>query len=199
MGISDRLLGYLESPRNLIGCAAGTGGLALYFAGAAGPWWPAVVAGLYGAGALLAPRRWPWDRPNGAPDGTPGVETAGPAGLPATTAAGPVAGQVAGAGPEPKAAKPAKPKALPAELRAELAVLRERAAAIGLPSSVDAEGLFAALARAEAGQARQILARELPLALDGYVRARSWETLVPGGVDPTAALKAELERLAGLL
>ncbi|MGW4650011.1 hypothetical protein [Kitasatospora sp. NPDC004289] len=187
MGISDRLLGYLESPRNLIGCAAGTGGLALYFAGAAGPWWPAVVAGLYGAGALLAPRRWPWDRQEGG--GAPEVEAApGPAG----GAVGPT--------PVPRPVpKPPRPKALPSELRAELAVLRERAAAVGLPSSVDAEGLFAALARAEAGPARQLLLRELPLALDGYVRARSWETLVPGGVDPTAALKAELERLAGLL
>ncbi|MFJ8042718.1 hypothetical protein ACIRBX_19730 [Kitasatospora sp. NPDC096147] len=177
MGISDRLWGYLESPRNVIGCVAGTGGLALYFAGAAGPWWPAVIAGLYGAGALLGPNRWPWERPEG-PDpigaGRPGEPVLPPA-------------------PPPPRRK------LPAALRAELAELRERSAAIGLPSSVDAEGLFAALERAEEGQARAVLDRELPLALDGYVRARSWETLVPGEVDPAAALKAELERLGSLL
>ncbi|WP_053846619.1 hypothetical protein [Streptomyces sp. NRRL B-24085] len=46
---------YLESRKNLAGSACGLAGLALTFTGAAGPYWPVVVAGLYGAGALIAP------------------------------------------------------------------------------------------------------------------------------------------------
>jgi hypothetical protein len=46
---------YLGSTRNLIGCAGGLLGLGLHFAGVAGSYWLAVVAGLYGVGALLAP------------------------------------------------------------------------------------------------------------------------------------------------
>lgn len=46
---------YLESRKNIAGSACGLAGLALTFAGAAGPYWPVVVAGLYGAGALIAP------------------------------------------------------------------------------------------------------------------------------------------------
>lgn len=49
------LLGFLESKKNLAGCACGVAGLGLTFAGVAGAWWPVVVAGLYGAGALIAP------------------------------------------------------------------------------------------------------------------------------------------------
>ncbi|MEU9900066.1 hypothetical protein ACIBCS_34420 [Streptomyces phaeochromogenes] len=56
---SNKLLGYLESRKNLSGSACGIVGLALTFAGAAGPYWPVVVAGLYGAGALLAPPERP--------------------------------------------------------------------------------------------------------------------------------------------
>jgi hypothetical protein len=53
------VIGYLESGRNLTGSAAALGGLALTFAGFAGTYWPVVVGGLYGAGALLAPPRRP--------------------------------------------------------------------------------------------------------------------------------------------
>ncbi|MFF3657379.1 hypothetical protein [Streptomyces olivochromogenes] len=50
---------YLESRKNLTGSACGLVGLALTFAGVAGPYWPVVVAGLYGAGALIAPPERP--------------------------------------------------------------------------------------------------------------------------------------------
>ena len=56
---TNRLLGYLESRKNLAGSACGIVGLALTFAGVAGPYWPVVVAGLYGAGALIAPPERP--------------------------------------------------------------------------------------------------------------------------------------------
>ncbi|MDX2542330.1 hypothetical protein ACOT81_30745 [Streptomyces sp. WI04-05B] len=49
------LLGFLESRKNIAGSACGLVGLGLTFTGLAGPYWPVVVAGLYGAGALIAP------------------------------------------------------------------------------------------------------------------------------------------------
>nr|WP_203687098.1 hypothetical protein [Streptomyces sp. SID14515] len=57
--VAARVTGYLESARNLTGSAAALGGLALTFAGFAGAYWPVVVGGLYGAGALIAPPRRP--------------------------------------------------------------------------------------------------------------------------------------------
>ncbi len=48
-------LRFLESRKNIAGSACGLVGLGLTFAGVAGPYWPVVVAGLYGAGALIAP------------------------------------------------------------------------------------------------------------------------------------------------
>ncbi|MDQ1026488.1 hypothetical protein QF035_004070 [Streptomyces umbrinus] len=56
---TNKFLGYLESRKNLTGSACGIVGLALTFAGVAGPYWPVVVVGLYGAGALVAPPERP--------------------------------------------------------------------------------------------------------------------------------------------
>ncbi|MGW3092558.1 hypothetical protein ACWDCC_03830 [Streptomyces sp. NPDC001102] len=55
MAISE----YLESRKNIAGSVCGLTGLALTFTGLAGPYWPVVVAGLYGAGALIAPPERP--------------------------------------------------------------------------------------------------------------------------------------------
>ncbi|MER5224807.1 hypothetical protein [Streptomyces flaveus] len=52
-------MAYLESRKNLAGSALGIAGLGLTFTGLAGAYWPVVVAGLYGAGALLAPPERP--------------------------------------------------------------------------------------------------------------------------------------------
>ncbi|GAA0655946.1 hypothetical protein GCM10010193_02980 [Kitasatospora atroaurantiaca] len=139
---TSRALEYLESPRNLVGCAAGAVGLGLHFAGLAGPWWPGVVAGLYGAGALLVPGR-------------------------------------------------RQPEAQP------LRELAERAELVGVPGSVGLDGLLAALAGAPGVE--RIVGWELPVALDGYVRARVWEGLEPGGVDAAAVLRAEVDRLTGVV
>ncbi|MGW7411208.1 hypothetical protein [Streptomyces sp. NPDC054863] len=54
-GTGRGVLRFAESRKNLAGCAGGLAGLALTFTGAAGAYWPLVVAGLYGAGALIAP------------------------------------------------------------------------------------------------------------------------------------------------
>ncbi|MGD1219490.1 MULTISPECIES: hypothetical protein [Streptomyces] len=56
---TSRLVRHLESRKNLAGSACGLLGLALTFTGLAGPYWPFVVAGLYGAGALIAPPERP--------------------------------------------------------------------------------------------------------------------------------------------
>ncbi|MGW2820644.1 hypothetical protein ACWC24_06505 [Streptomyces sp. NPDC001443] len=56
---TSKFLGYLESRKNITGAACGIAGLALTFTGVAGPYWPVVVAGLYGAGALIAPPERP--------------------------------------------------------------------------------------------------------------------------------------------
>ncbi|WP_030867259.1 hypothetical protein [Streptomyces sp. NRRL F-2747] len=54
-----RALRYLESGKNLAGSACGVVGLGLTVTGVAGTYWPVVVAGLYGAGALIAPPERP--------------------------------------------------------------------------------------------------------------------------------------------
>ncbi|MFP3988275.1 hypothetical protein U9R90_12345 [Streptomyces sp. E11-3] len=56
---AHRVLACLESRKNLTGSACGLVGLALTFTGIAGAYWPIVVAGLYGAGALIAPPERP--------------------------------------------------------------------------------------------------------------------------------------------
>jgi hypothetical protein len=50
---------YLESRKNIAGSVCGLAGLGLTFTGVAGPYWPVVVVGLYGAGALIAPPERP--------------------------------------------------------------------------------------------------------------------------------------------
>ncbi len=49
----------MESRKNITGSACGLVGLVLTFTGVAGPYRPVVVAGLYGAGALIAPPERP--------------------------------------------------------------------------------------------------------------------------------------------
>lgn len=52
-------LAYLESAKNLAGCSGGLFGLGLTLTEIAGDYWPLVVAGLYGVGALIAPPERP--------------------------------------------------------------------------------------------------------------------------------------------
>ncbi|MEV8536648.1 hypothetical protein [Streptomyces sp. NPDC051211] len=54
-GLAARALRYLESKKNLAGSACGVVGVGLALTGLAGASWPFVIAGLYGAGALIAP------------------------------------------------------------------------------------------------------------------------------------------------
>ncbi|MDP9845859.1 hypothetical protein [Streptosporangium lutulentum] len=52
---ADRVLRYLGSTRNIVGCVLALVGFGAHFLGLAGTFWPVVVVGLYGVGALLAP------------------------------------------------------------------------------------------------------------------------------------------------
>jgi hypothetical protein len=53
--VVERLRRYLVSRKHLAGTAAALVGVALALGGVAGPLWPIVVVGLYGAGAFAAP------------------------------------------------------------------------------------------------------------------------------------------------
>jgi hypothetical protein len=53
---SQRLMLFLYSPSNIVGCLLAMGGLGLYFTGIIHAYWWAIVAGLYGAGVLGWPR-----------------------------------------------------------------------------------------------------------------------------------------------
>ena len=53
---SQRLMVFFYSANNIAGCMLALGGLGLFFAGVVHAYWWAIVAGLYGAGALGWPR-----------------------------------------------------------------------------------------------------------------------------------------------
>jgi hypothetical protein len=53
--LGARVARYLGSTKNLTGCALALVGVGITLAGRAGSYWPLVVAGLYGVGALAAP------------------------------------------------------------------------------------------------------------------------------------------------
>ncbi|MFJ2777906.1 hypothetical protein [Kitasatospora sp. NPDC087315] len=170
-----RVLGYLESTRNLVGCAAGAGGLGLHFAGLGGSWWPGVVVALYGAGALLTPggrRAEGLDAGRGA--GRGGVE------------------ESAGPGPLERVVPPSSVPALAAEVDALAEVLR----GVPLPDSAKLPELLEQLRAAAPGpEAERIVRYRLPVAVDGYLRARTWQRWTPGAPDPGAELDREIERM----
>ncbi|MFC9326868.1 hypothetical protein [Kitasatospora sp. NPDC057015] len=254
MATSNRLLAYLESARNLAGCAGGAVGLVLHFTGVAGPWWPGVVAGLYGVGALLAPGPGPRGGSGGELSGgeLSAGAGAGRAGGPGS-ASGPAAGSVlspeleaelaaalggdpvagtggSGAGPASGAGsgsgtgsgagggRGARPVAGPdagrgsgrpdaTALRTGIAELEAYLADADLPWSAGVDELLAELAR-RAGSVREEAAlraaeravgEQLPLAVDGYLRARAWERWAAGAVDPAVTLGREVARIRAAL
>ncbi|MCX5213562.1 hypothetical protein OG689_30560 [Kitasatospora sp. NBC_00240] len=228
MATSNRVLAYLESARNLAGCAGGALGLVLHFTGVAGPWWPGAVAGLYGLGALLAPGRRPRaGASGGAAGGAAGGSVAGRVAAPGSVLSPEVAAEPAavlgeapvlagpgtGGGPvvvTPVApVVPAAPAAAPGTaLRATLTELEAYLADADLPWSAGVGELLAELGRrARTGRAaaslraaERVAAEELPLAVDGYLRARAWERWGPaGGVDPALALGRAVARLTAAL
>jgi hypothetical protein len=158
---------YLESRKNLAGSACGLVGLGLTFAGVAGPYWPVVVAGLYGAGALIAPPERP-----ALPD------------LP-------------------------DPSAQLDEVRSDFGKVRAYLADIDL--SVTAAARLRELtelltALLDEGWSKELLThdpegvhslsrivrRDLPEAVDSFVRTRWWTRMTPGTESPELHLEQQL-------
>ncbi|WP_395296607.1 hypothetical protein ACF9IK_26540 [Kitasatospora hibisci] len=202
-----RAWGYLESTRNLVGCAAGVGGLGLHFAGLGGALWPGIVAALYGAGVLL----WPSGKgadpaggglpAGGGPDAAGGTDAAGASGSPSASGfpARP-GGRETPAGrrttpPPASTGRPAWP---------ELEELATYLGGVPFPSSARLDGLLDGLLTRlrEAGPgpaAELIVARRLPVAVDGYLRARTWDRWTAAGAAPEAGLALEVELMAASL
>ncbi|MFI8229496.1 hypothetical protein ACIGDI_11735 [Streptomyces sp. NPDC085900] len=166
MAISE----YLESRKNIAGSVCGLAGLALTFSGLAGPYWPVVVAGLYGAGALIAPPERP---------------------------------------PLPDFPSPS---AQLEELRADFGKLGAYLAEVDLPPAAagrvtELTDLLTALL--DPGRASELLAqdpegvhtlsrtvrRDIPEAVDSYVRTRWWTRMTPGSEPPERHLERQLTLL----
>ncbi|MEJ8670897.1 hypothetical protein WKI71_28335 [Streptomyces sp. MS1.AVA.1] len=167
---TSKALSYLESRKNIAGSACGLAGVVLTLTGVAGPCWPVVVAGLYGAGALIAPPERP-----ALPDF-----------------------------PDPLAQLD--------EVRGDFEKLRGYLADIELSVTAAArlreltELLTALLDRGWVAELlthdpegvhvlSRIVRRDLPEAVDSFVRTRWWTRMTPGTESP----ELHLERQLGLL
>ncbi|WEH20220.1 hypothetical protein [Streptomyces sp. VNUA24] len=161
---------YVESRKNLTGSALGVAGLGLTFAGVAGAYWPVVVVGLYGAGALLAPPERP-PLPD-FPDASAQLDAL-------RGDFGTLREYLAGI-------------ELPPAASGRLTELTELLTALLDPGWVaeilarDPEGVHA-LSRA--------VRQDVPEAVDTFVRTRWWTRLTPGADPP----ERHLERQLGLL
>ncbi|MFE9613640.1 hypothetical protein [Streptomyces sp. NPDC006012] len=178
---TSRFVRYLESGKNIAGGAGGLAGLVLTFTGVAGPYWPVVVAGLYGAGALIAPPERP--AVPDFPDPTAQLDEL--------------------RGDYEKLRGYLADIELPPAAAGRLTELTELLTALLDPGWVtevlaqDPEGLHA-LARA--------VRQDIPEAVDTFVRTRWWTRLTPGTEPPERHLERQLtllheeaERLASAL
>ncbi|MER0245323.1 hypothetical protein AAHZ94_25740 [Streptomyces sp. HSW2009] len=180
MATSDRGAGravvrYLESRKNLAGCGLGLLGLGLYAVGVAGAYWPVVIAGLYGAGALLAPP----ERPHSPQFPAPGEQVDA-----LRTDLATLRTYLAGVRDRDR---------LPDETDRELADLLDLLTALLDPERGGAEAL------ASDGEAlhrlTRIIRQDTPDSVDAYLRTRWWSRLAPGSPSPDE----ELRRQVGLL
>ncbi|MEU0947118.1 hypothetical protein ABZ379_30945 [Streptomyces canus] len=158
---------YLESRKNIAGSACGLAGLVLTFTGVAGPYWPVVVAGLYGAGALVAPPERP--APPDLPDPSAQLE------------------QVRADFEEVRAYLSDIDLSVTAaarlrELTGLLSALLDRGWSTELLAH-DPESVHA-LSR--------IVRRDLPEAVDSFARTRWWTRMTPGTESPELHLEQQL-------
>ena len=165
-----RALGYLESRKNITGSACGLVGLVLTFTGVAGPYWPVVVVGLYGAGALIAPPERP-ALPD-FPDPSAQLDEV-------RKDFERLRGYLAEVGLPPAAAERA------GRLDEVLAALLDPGRSAELLAQ-DPEGLHV-LARA--------VRQDIPEAVDAYARTRWWSRLTPGQQPPEEHLERQLSLL----
>ncbi|WP_411105798.1 hypothetical protein [Streptomyces sp. cmx-4-9] len=162
-------MGWLESRKNLAGSACGVAGAGLALAGAGGAWWPLVVVGLYGAGALIAPpERVP------VPPFDPGEEL------------GALRADFA------RLREYLAEVELPSPAAGTLAELAELYGALLAPGWV-------ARALATEPDAVHALARgirqDVPECVDAYHRTRWWDRMSPGGEAPEQHLERQLAAL----
>ena len=169
-GTGRVLLGWLESRKNLTGSACGLVGLVLTFTGVAGPYWPVVVAGLHGAGALVAPPERP--APPDFPDPSARLDEV-------RRDFEKLRGCLAEAGLPAGAAERA------GQLDEVLAALLDPGWAAELLAQ-DPEGLHVP-ARA--------VRQDVPEAVDAYARTRWWTRLAPGQEPPEHHLERQLSLL----
>lgn len=164
-------LAYLESKKNLWGSACGLLGLGLTVAGVAGAYWPAVIAGLYGAGALIAP-----------PDWTPPPPFAGPAEQldRVREDLGRLREYVAEV-------------ELPPAAEGKLSELLDTYAALLDPGWVSQ--VLATEPEAVHSLARAVRL-DVPECVDTYNRTRWWTRLTPGGESPERHLERQLSVLS---
>jgi hypothetical protein len=161
---------YLESRKNIVGSACGLAGLVLTFTGTAGPYWPVVVAGLYGAGALIAPPERP----------------------PLPDFPDPSAQLDAVRADFEKLGNYLAEVDLPPASAGRLTELTDLLAALLAPGWVaevlaqDPEGVHA-LSRA--------VRQDIPEAVDSFVRTRWWTRMAPGSEPPERHLERQLTLL----
>ncbi|MGW6704501.1 hypothetical protein ACWGDE_06380 [Streptomyces sp. NPDC054956] len=164
------LLKFLESKKNLAGSACGVVGVGLTLTGVAGTYWPVVIAGLYAAGALVAP-----------PDVPPPPVIPEPAeqlGFVRDDFArlSEYVGEVD---------LPAEPAGILAELLALYAAMLEPGW-VGHVLATEPEAVHA-LTRA--------IRTDVPECVDTYNRTRWWTRLTPGGESPERHLERQLSLL----
>ncbi|MEU9159590.1 hypothetical protein AB0D29_04770 [Streptomyces sp. NPDC048424] len=168
-GVAGRVLGYLESRKNLTGSACGVVGLGLTVAGVAGAYWPVVVAGLYGAGALIAP-----------------PERVAPPPFDPSEELDVLRGDFA------RLREYLSEVELPAAAGSRRAGLLELYGALLEPGWV-AEVL---VTEPEAVHAlSRAIRRDVPECVDTYNRTRWWNRLTPGGESPERHLERQLDLL----
>nr|WTB36268.1 hypothetical protein OG781_30745 [Streptomyces sp. NBC_00830] len=163
-------MAYVESRKNLTGSACGIAGLALTFTGLAGAYWPVVIVGLYGAGALIAPPERP-PAPD-FPDPSSQLETV----------------RADFATLREYLAEVELPPAASGRL-VELTGLLEGLLAPGWVSealATDPEGIHA-LSRA--------VHQDIPESVDTYLRTRWWTRIAPGTEPPERHLEQQLSLL----
>ncbi|MFH8728279.1 hypothetical protein [Streptomyces termitum] len=164
-GPAGRLLRYAGSRKNLTGCACGLAGLALALTGAAGALGPLVVAGLYAAGALIAPPERPGTPAFPGPDEQLESLRADHATLREYLAE----------------------VELPEAARTALDGLDELLGALLEPGWVSDPEHLRVLARA--------VRQDVPEAVDAFVRTRWWSRVSPGSEPPERHLERQLAAL----
>jgi hypothetical protein len=165
---------YLESRKNLTGSACGLAGVVLTLTGVAGPYWPVVVAGLYGAGALIAPpeRPAPPDFPDPSAELSARLEKV-------RYDFGRLREYLAGVG-------------LPAAAEERLTGLT------GLLGALLEPGWVAEVLAADPDGVHTVsraVRQDIPEAVDSYLRTRWWTRMTPGQEPPERHLERQLALL----